>query len=135
MKRIASLVFWLICGGLSIYATYRQFKRYFENADAPMISFIPFNKSPTGDDIYPDLTFCFSEIPKGSGSLYDNAYLMQQHSLQKKEYQSLLIGGNSRGMGEGNGSMSLGLRLAQQGKCPGQRVRCQADRRGGKGWR
>lgn len=92
MKRIASLVFWLICGGLSIYATYRQFKRYFENADAPMISFIPFNKSPTGDDVYPDVTFCFSEIPKGSGSLYDNAYLMQQHSLQKKEYQSLLIG-------------------------------------------
>ena len=91
MKKIAHIVFWMICGGLSIYATYRQFKRYFENADAPVISFTPFNESP-GDDVYPDVTFCFSEIPKGSGSLYDNAYLAQQHSLTKKEYQSLLIG-------------------------------------------
>ena len=61
LKDVAHALFWLICGGLSIYATYRQFKRYFENADAPMISFKAFNESPE-DDFYPDVTFCFSEI-------------------------------------------------------------------------
>lgn len=90
LKNVAHALFWMICGGLSIYATYRQFKRYFENADAPMISFTPFNEIP-GDDVYPDVTFCFSEIPKGSGSLYDNPDLLK-HNLTKKIYQKLLTG-------------------------------------------
>ena len=104
LKNVAHALFWVICGGFSIYTTYRQFKRYFENADAPMISFNPFNQFPE-DDVYPDVTFCFSEIPKRSGSIYNNEYLMEQNNLNKKDYQNLLLGNEKTWNAKSNGTI------------------------------
>ena len=95
-ERIAGAVFWLICGALSVYLVGQQFLKYFENADTPKISFRPFNKSPKGTDVYPDLTFCWVGVSEGQEAelhkIYKKNYLMEKHNFNDTKYQSLLMG-------------------------------------------
>ena len=85
-KRMAHVTFWITCGVISAYITVQQFLAYFENADTPKISFRTFNKYPDGDDVYPDITFCFIGLP------YEESYLLEHHSFNKLQYKKLLSG-------------------------------------------
>ena len=105
-KKIAHVVFWIICGSLSVYSVVLAFMQYFENADAPKISFRQFGESPK-EDVYPDVTLCFNGIPNNK-HIYDSSYLRNQHSLDKTEYQQLLTGDSSAWQEMPNASKLVG---------------------------
>ena len=89
--KIPKIVFWLTCGTLAGYLVVLQFLKYFENADTPKISFKTLNESPEGKDVYPDITFCFTEYRSGD-HIYNCSYLQEHHSLSACQYQNLLLG-------------------------------------------
>ena len=55
------------------------------------ISFKTLNESPEGEDVYPDITFCFTEYRSGD-HIYNCSYLQEHHSLSACQYQNLLLG-------------------------------------------
>ena len=87
-KELTHAAFWIICGSLSVYMVVLQFLTYFDNADAPKITFRTFNESP--DDVYPDITLCFIGAP--NHRIYKGSYVQQQYSLNKSDYNKLLLG-------------------------------------------
>jgi len=90
-NKIPKIVFWLTCVTLAGYLVVLQFLKYFENADTPKISFKTLNESPEGEDVYPDITFCFTEYKSGD-HIYNCTYLQEHHSLSACQYQNLLLG-------------------------------------------
>ena len=95
-KFIVHVAFWIGCGIFAAYTTVLQFVRYYENEDTPKISFKKLHHS-TKDDVYPDITICLNSpvlnnFKAPRGNVYNPIYLQKYHSLNKYQYNDLLIG-------------------------------------------
>ena len=94
-KFIVHVIFWIGCGSFLSYTIVLQFLRYYENADTPKISFKQLHDTAQ-DDVYPDITICFTGPVNTNnplrGNIYNGTYLQKYHSLNKSQYNDLLIG-------------------------------------------
>ena len=94
-KFIVHVLFWIGCGSFLSYTIALQFLRYYENADTPKISFKQLHDSAQ-DDVYPDITICFTGPVNLNnplrGNIYNSTYLRKYHSMNKIQYNDLLIG-------------------------------------------
>ena len=80
---IVTMAYKLTCTFFAIYYSIVQAQRYFQNEDASIVSFKPFNQQPK--DNYPDLTFCIQggQFKKG---------VLDEFQVSAEEFSSILKG-------------------------------------------